>query len=259
MTGGPTGTDANKFTFGLDAGQLYTQYVEYFSTSNSYIASSYVKAAGVADTSPYTWMLVAVSYNWVAGQTDIELTKDGNSEHTATEPEQFSDIKDPSHVKNIIGAQLDQANAYGPINFFSGDVWEVFLVNSKLTGSEISSGINTSLLPVLDGCDTWGQYLSTGDTPTCTACTIYPNDSEGDIEVGHNLCSTCINALCTQCTGSGEGMCTKCKSMSTLTNDGNCYCSPNSSDDGTGNCSCNTYYKETEPGVCTECRNFLKA
>ena len=106
------------------------------------------------DTSPYNWMLVGVSYSFVTSQTDIELTKDGSVLNSATQAGQFTDILDPSHVKNIIGCQLDQSNAYGPINFFSGDIWEVFIVNSKLTAADISSGINTSLLPALDTCQT---------------------------------------------------------------------------------------------------------
>ena len=67
MTGGPTGTVADKFTFGFDSGSLFTQYVEYDSVSTSYIASSNVKTASADDTSPYSWMLVGVSFNWAAG------------------------------------------------------------------------------------------------------------------------------------------------------------------------------------------------
>ena len=64
----------------------------------------------------------------------------------------------PSDVKNIIGCQLDQSNAYGPINFFTGDIWEVFIVNSNLIAADILAGIDTSVLPVLDTCLTPDLY-----------------------------------------------------------------------------------------------------
>ena len=85
MRAGPTGTAADKFTFGFNAGNLFTQFVEYDSIANSYNASSNVPSGAVTDTAPYSWMLVAVSYSFVTTQTDIELTKDGTSIGTATE------------------------------------------------------------------------------------------------------------------------------------------------------------------------------
>ena len=87
MRAGPTGIAADKFTFGFNAGNLFTQFVEHDSVANSYNASSNVQSGAVADTSPYSWMLVAVSYSFVTTQTDIELTKDGTSIGTATEVE----------------------------------------------------------------------------------------------------------------------------------------------------------------------------
>jgi len=86
MRAGPTGTEADKFTFALNAGVLETQFVEHDSITNTYIASSIVQSGAAVDTSPYSWMLVGVSYNFSTSQTDIELTKDGTSIGTATEP-----------------------------------------------------------------------------------------------------------------------------------------------------------------------------
>jgi len=152
MRAGPTGTAADKFTFGFNAGVLQTQFVEYDSIADSYTASSVVDSGSTVDTAPYSWMLVGVNYSYGTSQTDIELTKDGSVLNTSTQAGQFTDIMNPSHVKNIIGCQLDQSNAYGPINFFTGDIWEVFIVNSNLIAADILAGIDTNVLPVLDTC-----------------------------------------------------------------------------------------------------------
>ena len=290
MRAGPTGTEADKFTFALNAGVLETQFVEHDSITNTYIASSIVQSGAAVDTSPYSWMLVGVSYNFSTSQTDIELTKDGTSIGTATEPQQFTDIMDPSHVKNIIGCQLDQSNAYGAINFFTGDIWEVFLVNSKLSGADISSGINTSLLPVLDTCTTRDLYYDTSST-SCVTCNETPDDTGAHITLDDDLCSPCNSALCTQCTGSASGLCTKCVPAANLINgdctlhcddalctdctgnaaicqvcttratliNGTCGCSANSADNGSGDCVCSSGYSEIVSGVCSECRYFLQA
>ena len=158
MRAGATGTNADKFAFGFSAGKLFTRYVEYDEISNSYIASSNAVSLGVADTTPYSWMLVGASYGFIHGQTYISLAKNGNALKSAVEPEQFTDILDPSEVTNVIGCQLDQSTGYNPLNFFTGDIWEVFLMNIRLTGVEITSGIDTTLLPVLNTCTLWGEY-----------------------------------------------------------------------------------------------------
>ena len=87
LRAGATGTDADKFAFGFSTGKLFTRYVEYDEITSSYIASSTVVSSGVADTSPFSWMLVGVSYGFLHGQTYISLAKNGNALASATEPE----------------------------------------------------------------------------------------------------------------------------------------------------------------------------
>ena len=83
MRAGATGTNADKFAFGFSAGKLFTRYVEYDDIKNSYIASSNVVSSSDADTTPYSWMLVGVSYGFVHGQTYISLAKNGNALESA--------------------------------------------------------------------------------------------------------------------------------------------------------------------------------
>ena len=99
-------------------------------------------------------------------------------------------------MKNIIGCQLDQSNAYGATNFFTGDIWEVFLVNSKLSGADISSGIDTSLLPVLDTCKTRDLYYDTSSA-SCVTCNETMDDSGAHITLDDDLCSPCNSSQCT--------------------------------------------------------------
>ena len=69
------------------------------------------------------------------------------------------------------------------------------MVNSKLTGAEISSGIDTGQLPVLDTCTTRDLYYDTTST-SCVACNEVAVDFEAYIELDDDLCSPCISALC---------------------------------------------------------------
>ena len=85
MRAGPTGTAADKITFGFNAGVLQTQFVEYDSIADSYTASSVVDSGSTLDTAPYSWMLVGVNYSYGASQTDIELTKDGSVVNSSTQ------------------------------------------------------------------------------------------------------------------------------------------------------------------------------
>ena len=189
-------------------------------------------------------MLVGVSYGFLHGQTYISLAKNGNALASATEPEQYTDILDPSEVQNVIGCQLNQSTGYSPLNFFTGDIWEVFLMNSRLTGTEITSGIDTSLLPVLDTCTSWGYYYNSQNA-ACETCGETTYDVDGYIEVVVNLCSACNSALCTQCTESSNAMCTKCKPLATLIT-GNCICNGSTYDDQLGGC-------EACDSVCDSC------
>ena len=244
ITGTPTGTSADKFTFGIKTGSLFTQYVEYDAINDTYVASAQdITAAGLLDESEYTWVLAGVSYRFIHGLTYIHLTKNGNTMKSATENEQFTDLLDPTHISNVIGCQLDQSSAYGPTNFFTGDIWEVFLVNSKISGTEITSTTDNTLLPVLDTCTSGNQ---SGDS--CSTCSETPNDAGNYIEVAVNLCSVCNSALCTQCTENADEKCTLCKAAATLTPsvEGNCICNGNTYDDQLGGC-------QACDGVCDTC------
>jgi hypothetical protein len=98
-------------------------------------------------------------------------------------------------VTNIIGGQLNTAGTT-PENGFSGDIWNLFLVNSKLSNSEISSGIDTELHPVLDTCTSQNQYYDTVTT-SCVTCNETTDNVNSAIEVDTSSCSTCNSSLCT--------------------------------------------------------------
>ena len=83
------------------------------------------------------------------------------------------------------------------------------------TGSEIYSGIDTTLLPVLDSCQIRDLYYDT-TSEVCVTCNETFYDADAYIEVDENLCTSCTSALCTQCTGTGTFMCIKCKVRATL-------------------------------------------